>query len=122
MMQFSGKTRAVSYPLQFSAVKENEDGFPLVDEEAELELAMKAEEIQPMIEGFAGPIHELFSAIREDRQPSTSGFRVRKTVEAVIAIYKAATTGSEVKLPITKDDPWYSTEGLYRLVKKGTAR
>jgi predicted dehydrogenase len=117
-MQFAGKSRVVSYPFHYAAAKENVDGFPLADEEAEKDLAREADTVQPMIEGFADPIHDLFAAIREDREPLTGGHSVRRTVEAVTAIYKAATTGNEVKLPISSDDPWYSTEGFHRLVKK----
>jgi UDP-N-acetyl-2-amino-2-deoxyglucuronate dehydrogenase len=117
-MEFSGKSQLVRYPLGFAAVRENNEGFPIEDNEAVLELTRQAEKIEPVIEGFAGPIHDLFAAIREDREPVTGGAMVRQTLEAVTAIYKAATTGIEVKLPIAVDDPWYTTEGIHRLIRK----
>ncbi|MFD0670060.1 Gfo/Idh/MocA family protein [Cohnella sp. GCM10027633] len=119
-MQFAGKARSVGYPLQYAAVRENEDGFPLIDDDALREIAREAETVVPMPEGFAGPIQDLFAAIREDREPLSSGHEVRRTVEAVTAIYKAATTGTEVKLPISRDDPWYTTDGFHRAVKRGS--
>ena len=117
-MEFASKSQMVRYPLAFAGVKENEDGFPIEDGEAVRELTRQAGAIEPGIEGFAGPIQDLLASIREDREPLTGGATVRRTVEAVTAIYKAATTGTEVQLPITADDPWYTTEGFHRLVKK----
>jgi UDP-N-acetyl-2-amino-2-deoxyglucuronate dehydrogenase len=117
-MEFAGKSQMVRYPLSYAAVRENNEGFPIEDSEAVLELTRKAEMIKPVIEGFAGPINDLFAAIKEDREPITGGAMIRQTVEAVTAIYKAATMGTEVKLPIAVNDPWYTTEGLHKLIKK----
>lgn len=114
-MSFAGKTKTAFLPLAFLAMKEDAYGFPVPDPQLEAELAALAERAlayKRMQEGFAGPIADLFSAIRDCREPIASGEAVRATVEAVTAIYKAAATGNEVKLPIASHDPWYSTEGI----------
>ncbi|MFC5469883.1 Gfo/Idh/MocA family protein [Cohnella suwonensis] len=115
-MAFVGKTKtAALHPLSFMAMKEDEFGFPIPDPEAEAALAKLAGregETEPFPEGFAGPIADLFAAIREGREPVTGGGEVRATVEAVTAIYKAAATGREVRLPLSAEDPWYTTEGV----------
>ncbi|MFD0670749.1 Gfo/Idh/MocA family protein [Cohnella sp. GCM10027633] len=120
-LELSGKTSMVGcFPFEIAAAKEKASGFPVEDREAADELSRRAEEIKPGLDGFEGPIEDLFEAIREGREPVTGGQSVRRTVEAVTAIYKAATLDTAVKLPIGKDDPWYTTEGFHRLVRKAT--
>ncbi len=116
IMELSSKSHMVRCsPLEYAAVKENAKGFPIVDNEAVME---QANELKPGKTGFTGPIQDLLEAIRDDREPITGGGSVRKTVEAVTAIYKAAATDAKVTLPITSDDPWYTTDGFHKLVKQ----
>lgn len=118
-MDISGKSSMVRYPLAYAAVKPNPGGFfPVADDEGAAELERLGEEVQPGVDGFAGPVQDLFDAIRENRDTLTGGQHVRTTVEAITAIYKAASTGQKVRLPIAADDPWYTTEGIHRSVKK----
>ena len=121
-MVFSGKTRGVSIPLAFHAVCENEGGFPVADEQGVKELERLASEIASGTDDHTGPIRDLLQAIREGRDPTVSGEEGRRVIEIITAIYKSAATGQRVMLPIPKDDPWYTTEGLHRLVKKRERR
>lgn len=120
-LEISGRSRMVRYPLSFAAYAQNDAGYPMRDAAAEVELAQAADAYalaaEEVTEGFAGPIRDLFAAIREDREPITGGLSVRRTIEAVTAIYKSAATGAEVRLPIGRDDACYTTEGLHRLMK-----
>ena len=45
----------------------------------------------------------LVDAIRKDRTPAIDGHEGRKSVEIILAIYKAAQTGKKVTLPLASD-------------------
>lgn len=117
-LAFSGKSRMVSYPLDYAAVREESDGHPVEDPEAVSALRRAAEGVKARRGDFSGAFEDLFLSIREDRSPVTDGADVRKTVEAVTGIYKAAATGREVRFPITSEDPWYTTSGFHRLIQE----
>ena len=36
----------------------------------------------------------------------------RRTIELITAVYKSGATGETVTLPLAKDDPFYTVEGL----------
>ncbi len=130
-MAFSGKYRALTIsratdeaPLQLCAVKKDEPGgFPALDESALAALQQAADEIENGTSDHTGPIQDMFNAIRENREPLVNGREGRRTIEAITAIYKSATLGETVLLPIRKDDPWYTREGiLERVVKSNRTR
>ncbi|MBO9604451.1 MAG: Gfo/Idh/MocA family oxidoreductase [Paenibacillaceae bacterium] len=118
-MEFSGRNRAVSFPLAFHAVRSNDRGTPEIDEDGIRELERIAAQIDTGTDDHTGPIGDLFAAIREDREPLVGGPQGRNVMETIAAMYKSATTGVAVRLPIAKDDPWYTTAGLQQLVRKG---
>lgn len=117
-MEFSGLTKAASIPLAFHAVKQNEGGFPVPDEDGVREMEKIAGEIAHGTDDHTGLINDLFMSIREKREPLVNGTEARRVIEVITGIYKSATTGMRVTFPIRPDDPWYTTEGLHRLVRK----
>lgn len=117
-MRFSGETKAVSFPLDFHAVKESEGGFPLPDEKGIEELRSAAAAIIEGCDDHFGPIADMVAAIKEGREPFVNGLEARKSIEVVTAIYKSATLGESVLLPITNEDPWYTTKGIQKHVKR----
>jgi predicted dehydrogenase len=54
--------------------------------------------------GHTEQFRDVLSAIRENRKPAIDGVEGRRSVEIILAIYKAAETGKVVKLPL-KSDP-----------------
>lgn len=54
--------------------------------------------------GHAMQIKDFVDAINKDRPPAVDGYEGRRSVEIIMAIYKAAQTGKTVKLPL-KSDP-----------------
>ena len=40
----------------------------------------------------------------------------RRTIELITAIYKAGATRTAVELPLKKDDPFYTVEGIMKAV------
>ncbi|HEX3726721.1 MAG TPA: Gfo/Idh/MocA family oxidoreductase, partial [Pirellulales bacterium] len=53
--------------------------------------------------GHSAQFRDILAAIREDRQPAVDGAEGRRSVEIILAIYKAAETGRAVKLPLAND-------------------
>lgn len=53
--------------------------------------------------GHAHQFQDVVDAIREGRQPSVDGPEGRRSVEIILAIYKAAETGQTIKLPLDGD-------------------
>jgi UDP-N-acetyl-2-amino-2-deoxyglucuronate dehydrogenase len=118
-MNISGKSKGISIPLQFHALRENEGGFPVVDDEGIKEIEKVANEIQEGTIDHTGPVNDLFKAIEEDREPLVNGTEGRRVIEVITAIYKSSTSGQKVSFPLSENDPWYTTEGLQKFVKKG---
>mgnify|MGYP006201989817 CR=1 FL=1 len=50
-------------------------------------------------------ITQSVDAIKKDRQPAVDGAEGRKSIEIILAVYKAAESGKAVKLPLAKDPP-----------------
>ena len=53
--------------------------------------------------GHAKQFQDLVDAIKKDRKPAVDGHDARKSVEIILAIYKAAETGKGILLPLTSD-------------------
>jgi predicted dehydrogenase len=54
--------------------------------------------------GHARQFQDVVEAIKKDRTPAVDGREGRRSIEIILAIYKAAETGKAVKLPL-KNDP-----------------
>lgn len=118
-MSFSSDTNYVGYPFELKSVQQNDVGFPEVNETAETALQQIAAGVASVGEGKHVDVYaDLFSAIRDDRQPLSHGLEGRLTLEVITAIYKSASTGQQVELPITRDDPWYTRQGILDNVKR----
>ncbi len=55
--------------------------------------------------GHALQFEDLLAAVKKDREPSVNGPEGRRSVEIILAIYKAAETGKAVSLPLAGDPP-----------------
>ena len=55
-------------------------------------------------QGHTKQFRDVIKAIRSDGTPAIDGHEGRRSVEIILAIYKAAETGRAVKLPL-KSDP-----------------
>ncbi len=53
--------------------------------------------------GHTMQLQDFIDAIRKDRSPAVDGAQGRRSVEIILAIYKAAQTGKNVKLPLASD-------------------
>jgi UDP-N-acetyl-2-amino-2-deoxyglucuronate dehydrogenase len=53
--------------------------------------------------GHARQFAEMVQAIEQNREPAVNGPEGRRSIEIILAIYKAAETGTAVKLPLVSD-------------------
>ena len=75
--------------------------------------AAKAERFAqlPLLASGVPDVADFLNAVIHDREPMIPGREGRKSVEFVVATYKAALTGQTVRLPIEPSDEMYdSTE------------
>jgi len=78
----------------------------------QLKEELAAEKLGPT-GGMVGQMRDWLDAIREDREPFITGESVRPQVEITRGIYKSVATGSPVKLPMQKSDPFYFEESPF---------
>lgn len=118
----------ISAPWDVKAEISRPNGFPI--EGGNKELIDKLDEFYRGIpellhEGHTGQIEDILNALENKARPLITGLDGRKTIELITAIYKAGCKKEIVKLPLTKDDDFYTYDGLIknavRFYEKGTA-
>ncbi|WP_078548368.1 Gfo/Idh/MocA family protein [Litchfieldia alkalitelluris] len=114
---FQGKHARVSVPWKVKASKSLENGFPEHDakREQEIQQAYNAQESIPY-EGHTGQIFDVLQAIKGVKDVLVDGIQGRQTLELITAIYKSSSLEEKVTLPLEKDDPFYSREGMLKNV------
>lgn len=112
---FQGELASVQVPWRTHAMISKNNGFPIQNEEFEKELTECYEQFPALhYEGHTGEIGDVLTALENGTKPLITGEDGRKTVEVITAIYKAGSTGQTVKLPLSKDDPFYTFDGLLK--------
>lgn len=110
---FQAEKARVSYPWHVDATRGKENGFPERDSEAETELQRLFDELPGADhEGHVGQVDNVLSAIEGQGDVLVDGEQGRRTMEVILAIYKASITGEPVFLPVGVDDPFYRRHGL----------
>lgn len=118
----------ISAPWDVKAELSRSNGFPV--EGGNKELLNKLEDFYKAIpelkhEGHAGQIEDIINAIQDGTRPLITGVDGRMTIELITAIYKAGCKKEIVKLPLSKEDEFYTFDGLLknavRFYEKGTA-
>jgi len=116
-----GRNATVELPWQVRAEVSEKSGHP--NENGNLELiaqleALRANLPELSVRGHVAQIGDVLAAISEGRVPMVTGEEGRRTVEIVLAIYRAAIERKVIDLPIAKDNPWYSGEALLELAPR----
>ncbi len=103
----------IGAPWDIYASVSKASGFPQRNEKLETELAAYYEGLSKLEHiGHEGQIDDVLSALETGREPAITGYDGKRTIELITAIYKAGALHETVKLPITKDDPFYTVQGM----------
>ena len=112
---FQCEKAKVAFPYSVYASQPQPNGFPLAEpdkafeEEADAYLAA----LPPVpYEMHVGQLEDVLSALENDREPAITGEDGRRTIELICAIYKSGSMRTTVSLPIAKDDPFYTVDGI----------
>lgn len=110
---FQGEKARVSAPWRVKAETSLDNGFPKENGEFEQELDTFYHSLPSRpYTAHTGEIDNVLTALETGGKPLVSGEDGRLTIEMITAIYKAGFTHSRVELPISKEDPYYTVEGI----------
>ncbi|WP_199615822.1 Gfo/Idh/MocA family protein [Paenibacillus alkalitolerans] len=123
---FQGQHARISAPWRVTASASLPNGFPERDRELEEKLQRYYDELPDLpYEGHTAQIDNVLTAIETGAPVLIDGVSGRSTLEMIMSIYKSASTGENVQLPLQADDPFYTQEGVKRNVpyfyKKGNS-
>jgi predicted dehydrogenase len=112
---FQGEKARVSWPWKVAANVAQPNGFPAAEQNEELikQLNNYYKSV-PKLEYslHTGQIDDVLSAIEKASKPLIAGEDGRRTIELITTIYKAGSEQKAVELPIKKDDPFYTVNGM----------
>lgn len=115
---FQGEAAGVEIPWKAHASLSKSNGFPIENTELEEKLNKMFNEYTPLEnEGHTAEIENVLLAVKNGDKPLITGDDGRKTVELITAIYKSGFSGQTVTLPLEKDDPFYTVDGILKNVK-----
>jgi UDP-N-acetyl-2-amino-2-deoxyglucuronate dehydrogenase len=110
---FQGERAKVAVPWQIKACRQKENGFPEEEPAVVAEIQSFYDSL-PAVEheGHDGQIANFLAAI-EGREPLlVDDQQGRQTLELITAIYQSGHLDRRVKLPLGKDEPFYTREGV----------
>jgi len=103
----------IASPFDVQAETAQGNGFPATNHELIKEITGKYEAMADLAYlGHAGQVDDILTALEAGGQPSITGPDGRKTVELISAIYKSGCEKKTVSLPLAKEDPFYTFEGI----------
>ena len=112
---FQGEKARISAPWKVAASLSKDNGFPEKNPALEKELTEMYENLPEVkYTAHAGQLDNVMTAIETGSDILITGEEGRKTIELITAIYKAGSLKKTISLPITKDDPFYTVEGILK--------
>lgn len=118
-MIFQGRNARVSVPWRVCASTSKENGFPEENPALEAEIRDCFLAMPELVhEGHPGQIDDVMRAIETGGAPLSRGEDGKRSLELITAIYRSGTEGVPVKLPLAKDDPFYSSAGMLARAKR----
>ncbi len=112
---FQGEKARVSAPWKVAACTSQPNGFPVPNEKLEQELTEYVSKLPVLpYTGHTGQLENVLTAIETDTRPAIGGEDGRKTIEMITSIFKSGSLGCTVELPLKKDDPFYTVEGILK--------
>jgi predicted dehydrogenase len=108
-----GQRATIAAPWKVITSRQRENGFPEPDPALAAEIQALYEAIPELVyTGHAGQIENVLAAINGEAQLLIDGHAGRRTIELISAIYFAGTYGEKVKLPLSPDNPFYTSRGI----------
>lgn len=112
---FQCEKAKISAPFDCKASVAMSNGFPRKNEELEAEIAAYVKSLPPLeYEGHTGQLENVLTAVETGSKPAIGAEDGRRTIELITAIYLSGSTGKTVDLPLKKDDPFYTVEGIMK--------
>lgn len=112
---FQGKEARVSAPWKVTASTSRSNGFPEPNSKLKQQLQQLFDELPEVLHsGHAGQVDNVLHAVEKGTPLIVDGESGRNTLELIIAIYKSASIGEKVTLPIRSDDVFYSRESMMK--------
>ncbi|WP_128104456.1 Gfo/Idh/MocA family protein [Paenibacillus sp. DCT19] len=106
---FQGQHARISAPWKITASSSRANGFPKKNVELEEQLQEAYDHLPNLpYEGHTAQIDNVLTAIESGEPPLVDGTSGRSTLEMITAIYKSASTGENVSLPLVAGDPFYT--------------
>ena len=118
---FQGEKARVSAPWKVTAHIAQSNGFPAAGQNDELinQLNNFYESLPKLSHSMhEGQIDDVLAAIETGSKPLIGDEDGRSTIELITAIYKAGTERCTVDLPIQKNDPFYTVNGIMERVPR----
>ena len=116
---FHTERARISIPWKVRASKPLSNGFQEEDPATEREIEALYKSLPEIpYEGHAGQIDNILSTLEGKAELLIDGREGRATMELIMAVYKSALSRSPVKLPLTKDDPFYRKGGMIELMPR----
>lgn len=112
---FQGTKARVSVPWKLYASVSKANGFPERDPALEREIQDYYDALPDVkYEAHAGQVDNVLTAIEQGKPVLIDGESGKATLQLIMSIYKSASTGEQVTLPLQSDDPFYTREGTMR--------
>ena len=114
---FQCEKAKIAAPFTCYASSSKPNGFPERNEALEQEIAAFAETLPKVqYEIHPGQLENMLTAIETDTEPAITGEDGRRTIELITGIFKSGALGQTIDLPLQKDDPFYTMEGIMQNV------
>lgn len=110
---FQCEKAKIAAPFSVYASLSTPNGFPERNEALEVQLTQYANSLPSIpYEGHLGQIENVLTAIEQHCQPAITGEDGRRTIELITAMYLSGSIGKTVDLPLTRDCPFYTVQGI----------
>jgi predicted dehydrogenase len=108
-----GKEARISAPWKVYASTAKSNGFPERNKSLEREIEKYYESLpETKYSGHAAQIDDVLNYFETGEKVLIPGEEGKKALELITAIYKSASTKQTVKLPLAKDDHFYTVAGI----------
>ena len=112
---FQCEKAKIPAPFSCKASLALNNGFPKKNEELEKEIAEYVNQLPALkYEGHTGQLENVITAIETGTLPAIGGEDGRRTIELITAIYLSGSSGQTVELPLAKDSPFYTVDGIMK--------